>query len=419
MKMRLTQTYIESIKPADKPYWITDEVVKNLRLYVGTGGAKTWYVRYKVDKKERVHKLGVASLGFPVTKAREQANILIANASMGKLPENAKIDSFVDDSNNISFGNFIEKYYLPWYLSHHSQNKGCQRRYSWTFLHELAFLHRYPLNNIPPVAVEDYIIQKQRTGLKNNTINRRVSNMLAALNWATKHGYNTNLSQMLREIQLLPEFDDSRVRYLSNDERARLFSVLNEGENRYPAATRWCYPHYMKALVILSLCTGIRYGNAISLIWRDIDFVNKRIYLQAASTKNRRGYHIPLNETAFNALWEWRGRCYKGNDDLLVFPSSSPRVPANTPMSGGIHEQWKRVLRDANINNFRWHDMRHDFASQLAMKGVDLNLIRELLGHTSTHMTARYAHLSPKHVKNAVAVLDSLNCVDQPKPLAQ
>jgi site-specific recombinase XerD len=87
-------------------------------------------------------------------------------------------------------------------------------------------------------------------------------------------------------------------------------------------------------------------------------------------------------------------------DGALIFPS---------PVSGGelnnVKKSWANLLRDARINNFRWHDMRHDFASKLVMKGIDLNTVRELMGHADMKMTMRYAHLAPSSKLRAVEVL--------------
>ena len=88
-------------------------------------------------------------------------------------------------------------------------------------------------------------------------------------------------------------------------------------------------------------------------------------------------------------------------NSILVFPSPVTR----RGMLSDVKTAWKAVLKDAGIENFRWHDMRHDFASQLVMRGVDLNVVRELLGHADMKMTMRYAHLAPSIKLQAVELL--------------
>jgi site-specific recombinase XerD len=80
----------------------------------------------------------------------------------------------------------------------------------------------------------------------------------------------------------------------------------------------------------------------------------------------------------------------------LVFPSKD-----NTPFNA-VKRSWSSLLKKANIEQFLWHDIRHHFASKLVMAGVDLNTVRELLGHSDIKTTLRYTHLAPEHKINAV-----------------
>jgi integrase len=108
--------------------------------------------------------------------------------------------------------------------------------------------------------------------------------------------------------------------------------------------------------------------------------------------------HIPLNTEALSTLREWKAQSDESAE--LVF------VGKNGGSFDNIKKSWWAVLASAKINDFRWHDLRHHFASMLVMGGVDLNTVRELLGHADIKMTLRYAHLAPQVKADAVAKLD-------------
>ena len=97
----------------------------------------------------------------------------------------------------------------------------------------------------------------------------------------------------------------------------------------------------------------------------------------------------------------------KNSKHSCVFPNIYGR-----PM-GAVKKSFFTALRKAGIKHFRFHDLRHTFASQLVMAGVDLNTVRELLGHKSIEMTLRYSHLSPDHKRKAVDLLEKVISVDQ------
>jgi integrase len=114
-------------------------------------------------------------------------------------------------------------------------------------------------------------------------------------------------------------------------------------------------------------------------------------------SKSGKMRHVPINSLTLKILKNWR---IQTEQNGLVFSS----IKTGT-MFNNVKKAWKSVLDSAEITNFRWHDMRHHFASRLVMAGVDLNTVRELLGHADIKMTLRYAHLAPEHKASAVEKL--------------
>jgi site-specific recombinase XerD len=105
----------------------------------------------------------------------------------------------------------------------------------------------------------------------------------------------------------------------------------------------------------------------------------------------------------FFTLESWKKQSADPSPSSLVFPS-----PKTGERMDNCRKAWRNLKERAEIKNFRWHDMRHDFASQLVMDGVDLNTVRELMGHSDMKMTLRYAHLAPSVKSRAVERLSKL-----------
>lgn len=150
-------------------------------------------------------------------------------------------------------------------------------------------------------------------------------------------------------------------------------------------------------MVLVAMNTGLRKGELFSLEWSDINFNRAILTIKGDSAKSGKTRHIPLNAIALQALKDWKNM---SSSEGLVFQSTK-----TGEVFSHVKKSWARVLERAKILNFRWHDMRHHFASKLVMAGVDLNTVRELLGHADIKMTLRYAHLAPEHKANAVAKL--------------
>jgi integrase len=130
----------------------------------------------------------------------------------------------------------------------------------------------------------------------------------------------------------------------------------------------------------------LRRGELFNLRWPDIDLKGR--FLRVRDSKSGEGRTIPLNRTALDILKEIPYRI----DGGYVFCH---------PKDGGtlksIRKAFESAVRRAGIQDYHFHDTRHEFASALAMKGVDLNTIRELLGHKTMEMVMRYSHLTDRH----------------------
>jgi len=104
-----------------------------------------------------------------------------------------------------------------------------------------------------------------------------------------------------------------------------------------------------------------------------------------------------MNESALTALTEWQKQT---TGTGLVFPN-----PKTGRALTDIKKSWGTLLKNAQIQGFRFHDCRHTFASRLVMGGVDLYTVKELMGHSSIEMTGKYAHLAPEKLLDAVGVI--------------
>jgi integrase len=238
---------------------------------------------------------------------------------------------------------------------------------------------------------------EKEKGKKDSSINREANAFLAMLRWGRENDKIINCPLIKKKIKKLPESDSTEIiRYLSVDERQRLLAALDKREKPRQ-------PDYLRTLVLVALNTGIRRGALLKLTWDDLSFETQTIRLRRETAKSDKLSYIPMNSTVYDTLTKWKTfKEKKGRVEEFLFTGSQ-----GTPLSD-IRKSWATVLNEAKITGFRWHDLRHDYASQLVMAGVSILTVKELLTHTNLEQTLRYAHLAPDQKKSAVDKLDSL-----------
>ena len=149
--------------------------------------------------------------------------------------------------------------------------------------------------------------------------------------------------------------------------------------------------------MIAALHTGFRKSELLSLTWQDVDFGRRMTTVRAAYAKNGESRSVPMNEVLTDTL-----RAVKANQtaDAAVFCNRVGKPYRS------FRTAFESARQKAGIVDFKFHDLRHTFASRLTMAGIDLPTVQELMGHKGISMTLRYTHLSSDHKQRAVSALE-------------
>ena len=253
------------------------------------------------------------------------------------------------------------------------------------------------LADITPALIADYRDRLSNTKSHRGTkmspayVNRHLAALSHAFTVAVKEWGWTDENPLLKVTK--PKEPRGRVRFLSDDapgpdgtlfpgERTRLLEACKASKSLdlYPA-------------VVLALSTGARAQEILGLRWGQIDFHRRVAVLH--ETKNGERRVLPLAGRALDLLRE-RARVRRLDTDLVFPGRTNPRNPVD------LRTPFETALKVAEIEDFRWHDLRHSCASYLAMNGASLAEIAEVLGHKTLAMVKRYAHLSEAHTASVV-----------------
>lgn len=417
MEAKIGKRLVTTLKPGDKPFEVNDTELRGFILRVQPSGILTYYASYRLPSGKRNRKKigrhgGIAEKGvFTADKARDEAKKILGQASNGVDPKALKQ---MDKSSTLE--DYIDKEYGPWVEANRKTGKATLARLKTTF----PDLLEKKLSDITPNQIDKWRTERLKNGIKPATINRDLTALKAALSKSIEWGILE--IHPLAKVKPSPVDKSKRVRYLEPEEEKRLREAMavraEKMRQERDSANKWrkargyaplpClrskhYVDHLEPMVLLSINTGLRRGEVFNLEWSGIDFRGAILTVEGTTAKSGSTRHVPLNSEAATVLKQWQDQT--GRTAGLVFPGKKDKKTGKEPPMNNIKRSWSALLSEAKISDFRWHDLRHHFASWLVMAGVDLNTVRELLGHSDLKMTLRYAHLAPAYKAAAVAKL--------------
>ncbi|QPJ65372.1 MAG: tyrosine-type recombinase/integrase [Candidatus Nitrohelix vancouverensis] len=263
----------------------------------------------------------------------------------------------------------------------HKKPESCQTdKYMGNVL--IAYFGDRFLTEITPSLIEGYVEKRLADGRSPVTIHHELNLMRHAYSLAVKKW------DLLKETPFvkvqLPTGDRKRVRYLKPEEETLLFDSLKEND-------------WLRSVVIVARETGLRLSNVCNLTWSQTNLFEG--FIEIEKTKNGKPVWIPLTDAAHAELTKWNKVRDLKMDRVFIVDGKA------------IHKDWvglafRRLCKRIGLQDFRFHDLRHDFCSRLVQAGQPLHVVAALAGHEDISTTQRYAHLSPETKRKAIEALN-------------
>lgn len=302
-----------------------------------------------------------------------------------RLARGEPIDGFMKKEKTFPYYRDFAKEFFERYAKINNKLSEIRTKQSVLKAYLIPYFGKIKLDKITAYEIERFKAEKQAKGLSNKYIN----NLLCILSKSLSVAEEWELLEKRPKIKRL-KVPPQKFDYLSIEESEILINQANG---------------FIKDMIILALHTGLRFGELIALTWDDINFkenvltVSKSVsrgYL--GSPKNNKIRHIPLN----NILTSMLANRKLIDNNILIFPNKVGNYQIQERCRTWLH----RICKEAGLRKIGWHTFRHTFASRLAENGISMRTIQELLGHSDTNTTMRYAHLSPLVLREAIKTLE-------------
>lgn len=377
--MKLTKTIVEGAVPRAQRYRLSDSLVPGLILLVLPTGQRTYYLRHRVDGRQRELRLGTPVELTP-DQARGLAREALARVRAGGDP--------VEERRQRRDAPTIEALAARHLQAHASRKRSGRNDEILWRRHLLPAFGRMKVAALSRERVREW----HAAHTKPATANRALEVLGVAMGLAEEWGWRPVNSNPARGVKAHPE--RQRRRYLTADELVRLRAALQRWEEAGPLAIRWRFAQ----LVRLLLLTGARLREVMCAEWSWIDW-QRSVLLVPAERGKTGAAEVQLSERAVTILRELlEAEAAMGGGCRAVIAGADRTGPLV-----GYRKLWLALCQEAGIEGLRIHDLRHSFASYALSGGQTLGVVGQLLGHRSTQTTSRYAHLITETAQAAVA----------------
>lgn len=356
-----------------------DSEAPNLYVRVTSKGTKSFTMRYWIDGRERNYTIGQYPT-WKIADARTEARELKKEINKGNDPLKPR-----EERRGVPYVSDLVDRYNEHFAGQPGRSAVSINDYKTNGKRIKKYLGSLKVDEMTRADVEKMHRDVGATG-KTRLANKLLTQVSAMITFANDE-YELNLKRVTRKIKRFPE--SKRTRWLRKDELNRLTAAIAK-------ARRTSGLNLVKFLLL----TGARRGEAMRASWDQLDLERGTWTKPSHHTKQRKTHVVPLSGPAVELLKSIK----ETSRGKVVFPGN---VDPNTPITD-CKKIWSTLVKEAELDDVRLHDLRHSYASHLVTQGLSLHVVGQLLGHTKPETTNRYAHLSDEALRDATEIVGKI-----------